>query len=62
LLPERLKPVAELLERALEEVYEGKMEPRSARAIAALSGALLRVIQGGELEERLRRLEGKVEK
>ena len=57
LLPERLKPVAESLETALKEVHDGRIDPRIATAMASLAGALGRVFQAGELEERLRQLE-----
>ncbi len=57
LLPARLRPVADLLEKALEEVHEGQLDPRVATAMASLAGALVKVFQAGEMEERLRRLE-----
>lgn len=57
LLPTRLKPIAELLEVAFREVHAGTLDPKVGSAMAALSGALVRVIVSGELEERLRRLE-----
>ncbi len=57
LLPARLRPVADLLEKALEEVHEGQLDPRVATAMASLAGALVKVFQAGEMEERLRVLE-----
>lgn len=57
MLPERLRPVADILSKALEEVYGGELEPRQASAMAAIAGALVRVIQAGEMEERVRVLE-----
>ena len=57
LLPVRLRPVAEILETALKEVHEGKLDPRVATAMASLAGALVRVVTSGELEERVRQLE-----
>lgn len=57
MLPERLRPVANLLTKALDEVHDGTLDPRQASAMAALAGALVRVIQAGELEERVRALE-----
>ncbi|MBF6591672.1 MAG: hypothetical protein IVW57_14260 [Ktedonobacterales bacterium] len=57
MLPERLRPVADILGTALREVYDGTLEPRQASAMAAVAGALVRVIQAGELEERVRQLE-----
>jgi hypothetical protein len=60
LLPARLQPVVGLLEDALGEVHRGELDPRAASAMASLAGALVRAITVGELEERLRALEGKV--
>lgn len=57
MLPSRLAPVATRLEKALAEVHTGKLEPPRAQAMASLSRALMAVFTGGELEERLRRLE-----
>ena len=57
LLPARLRPVAELLEKALGEVHDGNLDPRVASAMASLAGALVRVVSSGELEERVRQLE-----
>jgi hypothetical protein len=59
-LPERLKPAAEMLSRAMDETRDGTMEPRVATALAALAGALVRVVQSGELEQRLIALEAMV--
>ena len=59
LLPARLRPVAERLEAAPEEVHRGELDPRIATAMASLAGALVRVITSGEVEERLRVLEVK---
>ena len=51
LLPARLRPAAERLERALNEVHDGELDPRAATAMPSLAGALVRVITAGELEE-----------
>jgi len=59
LLPSRLHPVVSLLEDALGEVHRGELDPRAASAMASLAGALVRIITAGELEERLRALEGR---
>ena len=61
MIPLRLRPVADLLERALTEVHEGKLDTRAATAMASLAGALIRVICSGELEDRLRALEKAVQ-
>ena len=50
--------MANLLEKALQEVHDGDLDPRQAHAMASLAGALVKVITSGELEERLRKLEG----
>ena len=61
-VPERLRPVADMLASALEEVHSGALEPRRASAMAAVAGALVRVAQSGEMEERVRALEAQVER
>ena len=58
LIPPRLLPVYETLEAALQEVHDGKLDPRRAVAMASLARAMVAVLTAGELEERLRRLEG----
>lgn len=57
MLPERLRPIADTLAGALDEVHRGELDPRQATAMAALAGALVRVVTAGEYEERLRTLE-----
>ena len=57
LMPPRLVPVFDVLERALAEVHDGDLDPPRAQAMAAVAGALVRVLTSGELEGRLRRLE-----
>ena len=59
LLPARLRPVADILEKAIGEVHLGALDQRQASAMAALAGAIVRVITAGELEERLRALEAR---
>ena len=59
LLPARLQPMVSLLEDALGEVHRGELDPRAASAMASLAGALVRAMTAGELEERLRALEGR---
>jgi len=49
--------VYDALETALDEVHKGALEPRVGGAMAALAGAMVRVLTSGELEERVRRLE-----
>ena len=57
LLPARLRPVADRLELALQQVHEGQLDPRVAVAMASLARALVAVFSAGELEERLKQLE-----
>jgi len=57
LMPIRLIPIFERLETALTELHEGTLDPRAGAAMASVAGALIRCLQAGEIEERLRRLE-----
>jgi hypothetical protein len=57
MLPPRLRPVFERLERAMDEVVEGTISPTRATALASLASASVRVLEAGEMEERLRRME-----
>ncbi len=56
LMPLRLVPVWEQLERALVDVLAGDLPPQQASAAAALARALVAVLQAGEAEQRLRDL------
>jgi hypothetical protein len=57
LCPPKLVQVYEQLEAALGEVHAGTLPPTQAMAMAALARAMVAVLQAGELEERLRRVE-----
>lgn len=57
MLPLRLRPVLELLEKAIDEVHEGSLKPSEATAIAALAGAIVKTIEAGVFEQRLIELE-----
>ena len=57
LVPRRLQGIYDLLEEALGEVHSGALTPTQGTAMAALAGAMVRVLTSGELEERVRRLE-----
>ena len=58
LVPDRLIGTFDMLEKALGEVHDGSLDPKAASAMAGLAGAMVRVLSAGELEERLRKLEG----
>ena len=60
-MPPRLIPVFDRLETALARLDAGELEPKRAQAMAAVARAMVSVLQAGELEERLRRLEGRGE-
>jgi len=60
LLPLRLRPILETLEKALSEVHAGALEPRQAGAMASLAGAIVKVYETGLLEERLTDLEARI--
>ena len=57
LAPPRLLPLYDTLDGAIGDVREGRLDPRQAHAMAALSGAMLRIFLAGETEDRLRKLE-----
>lgn len=60
LLPLRLRPILTLLEKAISEVHDGKLEPRQAQAMASLGGAIVKVLEAGYFEERLVELESRI--
>lgn len=57
MLPLRLRPVLDLLESSLVQVYKGQLKPSQAQAIASLASATVRVIEAGVFEQRLLELE-----
>jgi hypothetical protein len=67
LVPARLVPVFTRMERVFVSLDEGAYDPdkadeciyhlRRAMAMATVAGALLKLVQAGELEERMRLLE-----
>jgi hypothetical protein len=59
LVPPRLLDVFDVLEQALGEVHDGTLPPSQAMAMAALARAMVSVLTAGELEERMRRVEGR---
>lgn len=56
-LPERLRPVADVLSTAMTRTFRGDMDPRVATALASLAGAYVRVVTAGDFEARLAALE-----
>ncbi len=62
LLPSSMRPIIDLLNKAAQEVYDGRLDPRQATALASLASALVRVYTVGEMEDRMRQVEAKVNK
>ena len=60
-MPPRLLATFNRLEEALEEVHAGVLPPARAQAMAAVAGAMIRVLTAGEMEERLRNMEERIE-
>jgi hypothetical protein len=60
LAPPVLLDVFEKLESALREVHDGELSASRGQAMATMARALCSVMQIGQLEERLRRLEAQV--
>ena len=57
LMPPRLRPVFDDLMQAMEDLKAGRMFAKEATALASLATASVRVLEAGEIEERLRSLE-----
>jgi hypothetical protein len=60
LLPLRLRPILELLERALTEVYGGELDLRRGTAMASIANAIIKAYESGVMEERLAILENRL--
>ena len=56
-MPDKLREVLNHLIGALDETYDGQLEPQVARAMATLSGAIVRLYEFGELAVRVQALE-----
>src|SRR4051794_23794480 len=56
-MPAKLREVLNHLIGALDETYDGQLEPQVARAMATLSGAIVRMYEFGELASRVQALE-----
>lgn len=59
-MPERLMPIFDRLERALQAVEEGGLTPGQAGAMASLARAMATLLEAGEMESRLRALEARL--
>jgi hypothetical protein len=59
LCPPRLVPIFDQLETAMQEVHDGTLKPGQAIAMASLARAMCAILTAGELEERLRAIEGR---
>jgi hypothetical protein len=55
--PPELRHVLDQLMQALDETYGGQLEPQLARAMATLSGAIVRMYEISELAGRVQALE-----
>ena len=57
MIPTRLRPVFDRLTTAMDDVLAGTLSPARAGALASLSTAAVRVLEAGEMEERMRKME-----
>ncbi len=57
LIPPRLIAVYEHLEKALIDAYEGRLPATRASAMASVATAMVRVLESGEIEQKVRELE-----
>jgi hypothetical protein len=61
LMPPHVTSIYDQLEAALHEVLTGKLPPPQANAAANVARAMIAAYSAGEVEERLRQLQGKLE-
>lgn len=61
LLPDRLRPVFERLVSVYERLDAGDYDRQQAVAMAQVAGVLVRIVQAGELEERMREIERRLD-
>src|SRR5439155_13678966 len=59
LVPPRLVSCYEVLEQAMLDVRDEKLDPRQAQAMASLARAMVATLTAGELEQRVRELEAR---
>jgi hypothetical protein len=52
-----IREVAEMLEETINRVRQGKIDLRASNAIGFLSGILLKALEKGPIEERLKHIE-----
>jgi hypothetical protein len=57
LMPARLVPIFQRMERVFTELDNGEYDRQRAAAMAAVAGVLIKIVQAGELEARMRELE-----
>ncbi|HEX9412228.1 MAG TPA: hypothetical protein VF916_01880 [Ktedonobacterales bacterium] len=57
LLPARLVPIFERLLRVFEQLDAGEYDRQQATAMASVASVLIKVVNAGELEERMRVIE-----
>lgn len=60
-IPRDLAGVNDVLLKALHDCATGTLDPHRASALSSLAGALVRLHQAGEVEQRLRDLENRAE-
>lgn len=60
LVPPRLIAVYDALETALSEAHAGAITPQQATAMAAIARAMVAVLSAGEVEQRLRDVESRL--
>jgi len=58
-LSPRLRPILDLVERAIRETHDGTLPASRGSAIAALVGALVKCLEAAEFEVRLEQIEEK---
>jgi len=59
-LPVRIRTIVVLLERALVEVYAGRLSCKQGHAMASLGSSIVKAYESGILEERLIALEKRI--
>ncbi len=60
-VPKDMRDLARRLLEAIDEVHRGELMPDQARAMASLAGAVCRVYEVGEVEQRIADLEARLE-